>query len=146
MAKHPHTLFPGAGIQRPAILETSFASEEACITAKDFYAGLLGSVPASAKPPYIFEVVAQMALILTVSDDGTARTTIYWELTDNTSDNLKKVYKELQDKHKCREIKGKGPHKPPYKSLLKGDTELCTLLDPSGSIFGLVINPPIPMT
>ena len=65
-----------------------------------------------------------------------AHTTIYWQLTDNTSSNLTKVYDELQTKHKCRPIKDKGPHKPPYKNLLKKDTELCTLLDPSGSVFG----------
>lgn len=146
MATYPDAFFPGAGIKRPAIIETSFASEDACNTAKAFYAGLLGSVPASAKPPYLFEVAVEVALILLVSDDGSARTTIYWQLTDNTSGNLKKVYEDLQDKHDCRPIKDKGPHKPPYKSLLRNDTELCALLDPSGSVFGLVINPPIPWT
>ncbi len=145
MDKHLHALFPGAGIKRPAIIETSFANEAACTVAKNFYAGLLGTAPAAAKPPYLFEVAVEMAFVLTVSDDGTARTTIYWQLTDNTSDNLKKVYQELQDKHGCREIKGKGPHKPPFKNLLRDDTELCALLDPSGSVFGLVINPPMPL-
>lgn len=135
-------LFPGAGIKRPAIIETSFASEAACNTAKDFYAGLLGTLPASAQPPYLFPVAFEVAMLLVVSDDGVARTTIYWELVDNTSSNLDNVYKELKNKYKCRQVKA--PHKPPYAKLLKPNTEACLLLDPSGSLFGLVINPPYP--
>ena len=143
MASHLHELFPGAGIKRPAITETSFASEEACNTAKEFYAGLLGILPNTAQPPYLFPVVFEVALLLVVSDDGIARTTTYWELTDNTSSNLDNVYKELKDKYKCRHVKA--PHKPAYAALLKSNTEICSLLDPSGSLFGLVINPPIPL-
>jgi hypothetical protein len=144
MATSPEALFPGADIKRPAIIETSFANEANCTTAKNFYAGLLGSVPPSATPPYLFVVPVDVSLILVVSDDGLARTTIYWELANNTSANLANVYKELKDKHKCRHVKP--PHKPPYNSLVgvKGTMEVCTLLDPSGSLFGLVINPPVP--
>ena len=145
MATHPHALFAGAGIKRPAIIEISFANDNDCNTAKTFYAGLLGIHPTTTKPPYLFVVAVEVSFVLVVSDDGFPQTTIFWELTDNTSANLAKVYKELQDKHNCRPIKDKGPHKPPYKSLLRDDTELCSLLDPSGSMFGLVINPPVPV-
>lgn len=139
----PHSFIAGLSIKRAAILEMSFVNEAACDTAKAFYAELLGTQPGSTKAPYLFVLPVEMALVLEISADGLAHSTTYWELQDNSSANFANVYKDLKDKHRCTHIKG--PHKPSYKSLLKPDTEVCTLLDPSGTAFGLVINPPIPM-
>ena len=72
----PHSLIPGANIKRAAIIEISFASEAACDAAKDFYVELMGTMPPATKPPYLFAVPVEMALVLEVSADGNAHTTI----------------------------------------------------------------------
>jgi len=124
-------------IIRPAMLEIGVANAGQLATTIKLYEVLLGITE------YPFRLLTDMALLCVVRSGGNAQTVIYWEVPGTSSAELKAVYDNLIEKHKCKGVKA--PHKLPKPRGLRDDTEVCTLTDEAGGEFGLVINPPYPI-
>lgn len=128
--------FPGVDIEQVAIIEMSF-NEASGAAAAAFYEGLLGINPITMQLPYLFKVTDTVGLMLVDSGQtGSSGTTIYWKVKDGDKKALEGARDEL--------IK-LGCNKPTPIRQMAGDTFLCTLTDPAGDVFGLIINPPVPL-
>lgn len=123
-------------VLRPAMIEMGVADAAQLAKTKTFYEALLGETN------YPYRLTTDMALVCVATADGSTHTIIYWEIPGKTLEELTVVYADLIKNHGCEGVHP--PHKPPKSSLLPADMAICTLVDASGNVLGLVTNPPYP--
>ncbi|GAA3992328.1 hypothetical protein [Hymenobacter antarcticus] len=127
-------------VTRAASLELRFTSKDKVANSLKIYSDFIEGVgkPNSSTPPVSMRLGDVQELRLVEAAANSSCTVIYWAVLDNSDQGIQAACKVLED-NGCKTLEA--IHSRPDQP----ETECCLMQDPSGNLFGLIINPPVPL-
>ena len=126
-------------VTRAASIELRFMSKNGFANSVRLYSDLIVGVeaPNSTTPPVSMRLgnVQELRFVETAAYSNC--TVVYWAVAVDSEPGLLAA---------CEVLQSKGCHmlEPPYYRPDQPETACCMMQDPGGSLFGLIINPPVP--